>query len=186
MAKQIGLAKVLMIATDGFEYTELTGPRDILTERGASVTVASPGSDPIEGESGGTPKGKITPDTTIDKVEASDFDALVLPGGQRNPDSLRLEEKVIQLVRDFDEQGKPVAAICHGPWLLIEAGIVDGKTMTGWPSIRTDLSNAGAEVVDREVAVDGNIITSRKPDDVPAFANAVIEAIEQARVNEPA
>ena len=108
---------------------------------------------------------------------AEDFDALLLPGGQMNPDALRLEERVIELIEEFDDAEKPIAAICHGPWLLVEADIVDGRTVTGWPSIHTDLENAGGEVVDREVAVDGNLITSRKPEDIPAFSRALIEAL---------
>ena len=108
-----------------------------------------------------------------------DFDALLLPGGQMNPDALRLESRVIELVEEFDDMDKPIAAICHGPWLLVEADIVDGRTVTGWPSIRTDLENAGADVVDQAVAIDGNLITSRKPDDIPLFAQALIDALEE-------
>lgn len=117
-------------------------------------------------------------DTTLDQVKVADFDAIVLPGGQINPDVLRLNETAVGLVKAFAEAGKPVAAICHGPWLLVEAGLVQGRKVTSWPSIRTDLRNAGADVVDKEVAVDGNLITSRKPDDVPAFSKAVIAAVK--------
>ncbi|MCA1748650.1 MAG: type 1 glutamine amidotransferase domain-containing protein [Parasphingopyxis sp.] len=178
MTKPIDQATILILATDGFEYSELTEPRKMLEERGATVTLASPGLDPIEGESGGESKGTVTPDMTLDQPDEKDFDALLLPGGQRNPDSLRLEKDAVALVAAFAEAGKPIAAICHGPWLLVEADIVKGKTVTSWPSIRTDLRNAGANVVDREVAVDGNIITSRKPDDIPAFTEALIASIE--------
>jgi protease I len=107
-------------------------------------------------------------------VDAADFDALLLPGGTKNPDALRMEEKVVETIRQFARAGKPVAAICHGPWLLVEADVIRGRTVTGWPSIRTDLRNAGAEVVDREVVVDGNIVTSRMPEDIPAFVQAFI------------
>ena len=186
MTKPIDQARILIIATDGFEYSELTKPRDTLSERGAKVTIASPKLDPIEGESGGTPKGKVTPDIALADANADDYDALLIPGGQRNPDSLRIEEDAIRLVKAFDEARKPIAAICHGPWLLVEADLVDGRTVTGWPSIRTDLGNAGATVVDEEVVVDDHIITSRKPDDIPAFTNALIAKLEGAKVAEPA
>ena len=112
-----------------------------------------------------------------DEVSEGDFDALLLPGGQMNPDILRMDERVIDLIKDFDDAGKPMAAICHAPWLLVEADILDGRTVTGWPSIRTDLTNAGADVVDQEVAIDGNLITSRKPEDIPAFNQALIAAL---------
>lgn len=178
MTKPINQAKILILATDGFEYSELTEPKKTLEERGATVILASPKLDPIEGESGGESKGTVKPDATLNDVEAGDFDALMLPGGQRNPDSLRLEEDAVALVEAFAGAGKPIAAICHGPWLLVEADIVKDKTVTSWPSIRTDLRNAGGNVVDQEVAVDGNIITSRNPDDIPAFTEALIAAIE--------
>ncbi len=174
----IDQAKILILATDGFEYSELTGPRDILTERGATVHLASPDTDPITGESGGKTQGTVTPDMTLSQAKADDYDALLLPGGQKNPDSLRIEEDAIALIEAFADQDKPVAAICHAPWLLIEAGLVDGRRVTGWPSIRTDLSNAGGEVVDEEAVTDGNIVTARKPDDIPAFTDALIAAIE--------
>lgn len=178
MAKPIDQANILIIATDGFEHSELAKPREILLERGARVSIASPNLEPITGESGGEKQGSFTPDMRLDQPDAKDFDALLLPGGQRNPDSLRIEEDAIALIEDFARLGKPIAAICHAPWLLIEAGLVDGKTATSWPSLHTDLRNAGATVVDREVVIDGNIITSRNPDDIPAFTNALIEAIE--------
>ena len=131
----------------------------------------------------GTP---VDVDLTLDEAEQADFDALLLPGGQINPDKLRMEEKAVQLVREFCDAGKPVAAICHGPWLLAEADVIEGKTVTSWPSIRTDLSNAGANVVDQEVVQDGQLITSRKPDDIPAFSEALIKALEKQKVAEPA
>ena len=116
-------------------------------------------------------------DASLDDVGAGDFDALLLPGGQMNPDILRMDDRVIDLVEDFNDAGKPIAAICHAPWLLVEADIVDGKTVTSWPSVRSDLRNAGANVVDQEVAIDGNLITSRKPQDIPAFSKALIAAL---------
>jgi protease I len=177
---QISNARVLIVATDGFEEWELFGPRQILQEQGAEVVLASLKRDPIQATIHDDPGKTIRPDLTIDEVNPDDFDALILPGGVRNPDQLRLHGNVIGLIRRFAEQGKPVAAICHGPWLLVEAGLVRGRTATSWPSIRTDLRNAGAKVVDEAVVTDGNIVTSRKPDDVEAFTNAVIALLEDA------
>jgi len=176
----IAEARILIVATDGFEEWELFGPREILQKRGAEVVLASPRLDPIQATVHDDPGKTIRPDLTVDEANADDFDALVLPGGVRNPDSLRTHPKVIQLIKDFAAQGKPVAAICHGPWLLVEADLLRGRTATSWPSIRTDLRNAGANVVDEAVAVDENIITSRKPDDVEPFTNAVIDLVENA------
>jgi protease I len=177
---QISDARVLIVATDGFEEWELFGPRQILQERGAEVVLASLKRDPIQATVHDDPGKTIRPDLTIDDANPDDFDALILPGGVRNPDQLRLHGNVIALIRRFAEQGKPVAAICHGPWLLVEADLVHGRTATSWPSIRTDLRNAGAKVVDEAVVTDGNIVTSRKPDDVEAFTNAVIALLEDA------
>jgi protease I len=171
---------VLIVATDGFEEWELFGPRQILQERGAEVVLASLKRDRIQATIHDDPGKTIRPDLTIDEANADDFDALILPGGVRNPDQLRLHGNVIALIRRFAEQGKPVAVICHGPWLLVEADLVRGRTATSWPSIRTDLRNAGAKVVDEAVVTDGNIVTSRKPDDVEAFTNAVIALLEDA------
>lgn len=168
---------VLIVATDGFENSELFEPKKRLEDAGATVRLASPKSDPIQGETKGEKADTITPDMTLEEAKASDFDALLLPGGVGNPDKLRLEEKAVQLARDFAAADKPIAAICHAPWLLITAGLVDGRTMTSWPSVRTDLSNAGANVVDQEVAVDGCFITSRNPDDIPAFSDKLIEML---------
>jgi protease I len=171
-------ARVLIVATDRFEESELFDPRETLLGKGASVTLASLSRDPIVGTVHDEPGRTITPDILITEAESADYDALLLPGGVGNPDKLRTEEAAVALVRAFDAAGKPVAAICHGPWLLAEAGIVAGRTVSPWPSIRTDLRNAGATIVDEEVAVDGNLITSRKPADIPAFTAALIEAIE--------
>ena len=172
----ISEAKVLMIATDGFEDSELLEPRRILRERGADVTLASLEKGQIKGDK----EACVEVDRTIDEVEAGDYDALILPGGTKNPDKLRMDRRVVATIRAFAEAGKPVAAICHGPWLLIEADVVRGQTVTGWPSIRTDLRNAGAEVIDQEVVISGNIVTSRKPEDIPAFTEAVIMLYEKA------
>ena len=178
--------RVMILATDGFEQSELEKPKENLEQAGFDTVVVAPHDGQIKGwqhTDWGTP---VDVDLTLDEAEAADFDALLLPGGQINPDKLRMEEKAVQLVRDFCDAGKPVAAICHGPWLLAEADVIEGKTVTSWPSIRTDLSNAGANVVDQEVVQDGQLITSRKPDDIPAFSEALIKALEKQKVAEPA
>jgi protease I len=171
--------RVMILATDGFEQSELEQPRANLEQAGFETIIVSPQDGEIKGWEKTDWGRPVKVDLTLEEAEASDFDALLLPGGQINPDKLRMEDKAVQIVREFCQSGKPVAAICHGPWLLVEADAVRGKTVTGWPSIRTDLTNAGANVVDQEVAVDGNIITSRKPDDIPAFSNALIEALQE-------
>jgi protease I len=176
----ISTAKVLIVATDGFEESELFGPRQILEQRGAQVKLASPKLDPIQATVHDDPGKTIRPDLTVDQANADDFDALVLPGGVRNPDALRLNDKAVALIRAFADAGKPVGAICHGPWLLIETDLVRDKRVTGWPSIWTDLKNAGGTVVDEAAVIDGNIVTSRKPDDVEPFTEALIALIEKA------
>ena len=173
-------SRVLIVATDGFEESELFGPREILQKRGAEVVLASLKRDPIQATIHDDPGKTIRPDLTVDEANADDFDALILPGGVRNPDTLRLHGNVIDLIRDFDRQGKPIGAICHGPWLLVEADLLRGKKATSWPSIRTDLRNAGADVVDEPAVTDDNIVTSRKPDDVEAFTDALVALIEEA------
>ena len=170
-------AKILIVATDGFEEWELFGPKQILEQHGAAVKLASLDLNPIQATVHDDPGKTIRPDMTIEQANAADFDALVLPGGVRNPDQLRTHKNVIDLIRAFADQGKPIAAICHGPWLLVEADLIRGRTVTGWPSIRTDLKNAGARVVDEAAMVDGNIVTSRNPKDVEAFTSALIDLI---------
>jgi len=167
-------AHVLIIATDGFEQSELFHPREALLEAGAEVTLASLGHDPIQGMRHAEKGDTIAPDALVGDVRADDYDMLVIPGGVANPDRMRTEPAAIRLVKDFMTAGKPVAAICHGPWLLAEAEVIDGRTLTAWPSIRTDLRHAGATVVDQEVVIDGNLVTSRKPDDIPAFNEALL------------
>ncbi|HEX8446206.1 MAG TPA: type 1 glutamine amidotransferase domain-containing protein [Sphingomonas sp.] len=176
-------AKILIIATDGFEQDELFGPRERLLAAGAQVVLASPGGDPIQGMVQDQKGDTITPDILLDAVDIEEYDALVIPGGVANPDTLRTIDAAIEIVRGFDDAGKPIAAICHGPWLLVEADIVEDRTVTSWPSVRTDLENAGAIVVDRSVVVDDNLITSRKPDDVPDFTDALIRLVEEAEVD---
>jgi protease I len=173
-------SRVLIVATDGFEEWELFGPREILQKRGAEVVLASPKLDPIQATIHDDPGKTIRPDLTVDQVKADDFDALILPGGVRNPDHLRMNAKAIELIKRFADQGKPIGAICHGPWLLVEADLLRGKTATSWPSIRTDLRNAGANVIDQAAVTDGNIVTSRNPQDVEEFTNALIDLIEDA------
>jgi protease I len=175
-------AKVLIVATDGFEESELFGPREILQKRGAEVVLASPKLDPIQATVHDDPGKTIRPDLTLDQAKPGDFDALILPGGVRNPDTLRLNDKAITLIRAFADAGKPIGAICHGPWLLVETDLIRGKRVTGWPSIWTDLKNAGGNVVDESAVTDGNIVTSRKPDDVQPFTEAVIALVERAPV----
>ena len=175
----ISEAKILILATDGFENSELFDPRDRLIQKGAHVTLASPGTGAIQGVKHDRPGDRITPDLLIADVKASEYDALLLPGGVANPDRLRMDDRAVEIVEEFADDGKLIAAICHAPWLLIEADVVDGVRMTSWPSVRTDLANAGASVVDEEVVRDGQFITSRKPDDIPAFNRALIAALEQ-------
>jgi len=175
-------ARILIIATDGFEDSELLEPRRRLIELGAKIVLASPDTAEIKGDKGSA----IRPDRRVDDVQARDFDALLLPGGTKNPDKLRMNARAVSIVRDFFDAGKPIGAICHGPWLLVEADVVRGRTVTGWPSIRTDLRNAGAEVVDREVVVDANLVTSRKPADIPAFTDAFVGLVERIGAEAPA
>lgn len=173
-------SRILIVATDGFEEWELFGPRETLQKRGAEVVLASLRAEPIQATVHDDPGKTIRPDLIIDQARADDFDALILPGGVRNPDTLRVHGNVIDLIRDFDRQGKPIGAICHAPWLLVEADLVRGKRVTGWPSIRTDLRNAGGHLIDEAAVTDGNIITARKPDDVEPFTAALIDLIENA------
>ena len=172
------MQRILIIATDGYEQSELTEPKRLLEEAGAQVTIASLKPGEIRGWDQKDWGTSVAVDLVIRDIKVEDYDALLLPGGQMNPDILRMEQKVIDLVRAFDAAQKPIAAICHAPWLLAEADIIEGRSVTGWPSIRTDLVNAGAAVVDEEVVVDGNLITSRKPDDIPAFAQALMAALD--------
>jgi len=174
----ISESRILIVATDGFEEWELFGPRELLLKRGAEVVLASPTLDPIQGHVHDDPRRTIRPDMLVDDARAEDFDALILPGGVRNPDQLRMNVKAVQLIRSFVEAGKPVGAICHAPWLLIEADVLRGRTATSWPSIRTDVRNAGATVVDEAAVTDANIVTSRKPEDVEEFTRAIIDLVE--------
>lgn len=171
------MQRILIIATDGFEQSELLQPKQMLEEAGAQTTIASLKLGEIKGWDQKDWGKSVAVDITIDQAKVGDYDALLLPGGQMNPDILRMNAGVIALIKAFDGAKKPIAAICHAPWLLAEADLLKGRTVTCWPSLRTDLANAGAEVVDREVAIDGNLITSRKPDDIPAFVEALMAAL---------
>ncbi|MDO8902734.1 MAG: type 1 glutamine amidotransferase domain-containing protein [Phenylobacterium sp.] len=174
-------AKVAVLATDGFEQSELEQPVAALTAAGATVHVIAPKGPEIQGWEHHDKGRATTIDLELAKAKASDYDALVLPGGVINPDALRLEKKAIAFIGEFVKAGKPIGAICHGPWTLIDAGGVEGKTMTSWPSLETDLKNAGAKWVDKEVVVDQGLVTSRKPDDIPAFCKKLIEEIAEGR-----
>jgi protease I len=176
---KIADARILIMATDGFEESELCAPRAMLQDRGAVVRLASPSMTPIQATVRDDPGRTIKPDLTIAEASLDDFDALVLPGGVINPDALRTEPTAVALVRAFVGAGRPVAAICHGPWLLVEADALRGRRATGWTSIRTDLRNAGAEVSDDRVVSDGPIITAQAPEDVAQFTEALIAAVER-------
>jgi protease I len=181
MSSDIAGLKVAIVATDRFEESELTEPRRALMEAGAKVDVVAPHGGSIQGMNHADPGGKVTVDRVLDDTRADEYDALVLPGGVANPDALRTNEKAIAFIRHFVETSKPIAAICHGPWTLIEADAVRGRTMTSWPSLQTDLRNAGATWVDREVVVDRGLVTSRKPDDLKAFCGKMIEEFKEGR-----
>jgi len=171
---------VAVLATDGVEEVELTAPVDALRRAGARVVVVAPKGGTIQAFNHHDKGAEIPVDRELGAVSARDFDALVLPGGVANPDELRTNERAVELVRDFMEADKPVAAICHAPWLLVEAGLVKGRTLTSWPSLRTDLRNAGAEWVDQAVVVDQKLVTSRKPDDLPQFCDKLLAAFQSA------
>jgi protease I len=169
--------KVALLATNGFEDSELCQPFDAMKGAGADVTVISIDPGEIEGENG----TKIAVDKTIEDVAPDEFDSLLIPGGVKNPDTMRMNAKAVRFVRGFFEQHKPVAAICHGPWLLDEADVVDGRTLTSWPSLKTDIENAGGNWVDEEVVVDEGLVTSRKPEDLQAFCAKVIEEFAEGK-----
>ena len=174
---KIADAKILIMATDGFEEVELFGPRERLLALGAEVKLAAPRLRPIQATVLDDPGRTIRPHLRIGEVEAGGFDALILPGGVINPDALRTDATAVALVRAFVAAGKVVGAICHGPWMLVEADVLRGRRATGWPSIRTDLRNAGANVREDRVVADGRLITAQAPEDVPAFTDAIVAAI---------
>jgi protease I len=172
---------IAVIATDMVEQVELVEPRKALKDAGAETHLISLKPGEIQGFNHFDKADKFKVDKTIDEVDASDYDALMIPGGVGNPDQLRGDENVVAFVRELFEAGKPVAAICHGPWVLVEAGAVSGRKLTSWPTLQTDIRNAGGNWVDREVVVDQGLVTSRKPDDIPAFNKKMIEEFCEGR-----
>jgi protease I len=175
MNKKLDGLKIAILATDGFEQSELFEPKKALEEAGAETQVVSLKSGEIKGWKDKDWGDSIAVDVPVDEAKAENFDALVLPGGVINPDKLRMDEKAVSFVKSFFDAGKPIGAICHAPWILIEADVVRGKTITSWKSIRKDLENAGAKWVDQEVVTDNGLVTSRNPDDIPAFNQKIIE-----------
>jgi protease I len=173
--------KVAILVADGFEQSEMAEPRKALEKAGAKTVLISPNEDQVRGWTGGDWGDKFDVDVTLSDANAGDYDGLLLPGGVKNPDTLRVDPDAVDFVRGFFNSGKPLAAICHGPWTLINAGVVSGRKMTSYPSISMDLKNAGAEWVDEEVVVDNGLITSRKPDDIPAFSKKFIEELQEGR-----
>jgi protease I len=169
--------RIAILATDGFEQSELEQPLETLRAAGFRVDVIAPKGGEILGWKGKDWGSPVKVDVALDKATAADYAALVLPGGVINPDHLRTNAAAVAFIKSFDQDGKPLAAICHGPWLLVEAGAAKDRKMTSWPSVRTDLENAGATWHDEPVVIDGHVITSRKPDDLPAFIQAVIDAL---------
>jgi protease I len=175
MPQDIKDLKVAILVAEGFEQQELTGPREALDAAGANTMIVSPNEGQVQGWNHYDKADMFPVDVPLAEANAAEFDALLLPGGVANPDQLRMKPEAVQFIREFFDAGKPVAVICHGPWPLIEAGVVKGRRMTSWPSVKTDLINAGAEWVDEEVVVDNGLVSSRKPDDIPAFNQKMIE-----------
>jgi protease I len=181
MASELTGKRIAFLATDMVEQVELTRPWEALEKAGATIELISDKDGKIQAFNHYDKADKFKVDKTVEEADAAEYDALVLPGGVGNPDSLRLDENAVRFVRDFFEQGKPVGAICHAPWLLIEAGVARDRTVTSWPSLTTDLRNAGANRVDREVVVDNGLVTSRGPNDIPAFNKKLIEEFAKGR-----
>jgi len=180
MANILNGRKVAVLATDGFEQAELVKPVEGLRAAGAEVEIVAPNAGKIQGYNHREKGAAVAVDKTLAEAKPAQYDLLVLPGGVISPDALRLEPKAIAFVRGFVEAGKPISAVCHGPWTLIDAGAVSGRKMTSWPSLKTDLANAGAQWVDEEVVVDGTLVTSRKPDDLPVFIAKTVEVLAGA------
>jgi protease I len=185
MPNKLSGKRIAILATDGVEQVEMTEPRKALDAAGAKTELVSPAKGKLQAWQHLERGDKFPVDVELDAANPDNYDALVLPGGVANPDQLRTMPKAVQFVRAFFEQSKPVAAICHAPWMLVEADAVRGKTVTSWPSLHTDLKNAGAKWVDREVVEDDGLVTSRKPDDLPAFNKKIVEVFSEAREREP-
>jgi protease I len=181
MANPLQNKRVAILATEGFEYVELTKPRQALEDAGAKTQVVSPKEGKIRGWDIDKWGDEVPVDVNLNSASPDNYDALLLPGGVLNPDKLRQEPKAVQFVKSFFEAGKPVAAICHGPWMLVEADVVRGRTITSWPSLKTDIRNAGGNWVDQEVVTDQGLVTSRKPDDIPAFNKKIIEEFAEGK-----
>ncbi len=181
MADELRGKRVAALVDNGFEQVELTEPKKALEQAGAKVDIVSPQQAKVKGWQHTKWGDELPVDRQLDSANASDYDALLLPGGVMNPDHLRMNAKAVQFVRAFVQSNKPIAAICHGPWTLIEAGAVKGRRMTSWPSLQTDLRNAGANWTDEQVIVDNGLVTSRKPDDIPAFNKKMIEEFAEGR-----
>ena len=173
--------RVAILVAEGFEQVEMVEPRKALVEAGAEVSIVSPAQGEVQGWHHFDKADRFNVDVDVDQADPDDYDALLLPGGVANPDQLRTNPAAVRFVRRFVEDGKPVGVICHGPWTLIEAGVVKDRTLTSWPSLKTDLTNAGARWVDQEVVVDQGLVSSRKPDDIPAFNRKLIEEIREGR-----
>ncbi len=182
MSDELNGKRIAVLATDGVEQVELTEPVKAARDAGATVELINTEDAPIQGFNHLDYGDSFPNDGVADSVDARDYDGLILPGGVANPDHLRTVPAAVELVREFVQQGKPVAAICHAPWTLVEAGVVEGRTLTSWPSLHTDIENAGGTWVDEEVHVDGNLITSRNPDDLPAFCKQMVAAFAKAPV----
>ena len=179
MANELSGKRVAILVENGFEQVELVQPKEALEQAGARVFIVSPQDETVKGWDRTDWGDEISVDVPLNNAKAGDFDALMLPGGVMNPDHMRRNEKAQQFVRSFFEAGKPVAAICHAPWMLIDAGVASGRTLTSYPSLQMDLKNAGANWVDKEVVVDSGLVTSRNPDDIPAFNRKMIEEIAE-------
>jgi protease I len=172
--------KVAILVTDGFEQVELTEPRKALDQAGAQTSIVSPKTDKVRGWKFTEWGDELKVDVALDKAKPDDFDALLLPGGVMNPDALRIQPKAVEFATAFFDAGKPVASICHGPWMVIETGAAEGRRIASWPSLKTDLENAGAEWVDEEACVDGNLVTARKPEDIPAFNREMLQVFARS------
>jgi protease I len=181
MEQTLAGKKVAILVADGFEQVEMTKPREALNEAGAETKIVSPASGQVQGMNHADKADKFNVDIPLEQARPEEFDALMIPGGLMNPDQLRSSKQALEFVRHFFENRKPVAAICHAPWVLIDAGVVRGRTMTSWPAIKTDVRNAGATWVDKEVVVDNGLVTSRKPDDIPAFNKKMVEEFSEGK-----